>query len=109
MTSSEYCFWLDEANFQPIQSTTQILEVKCHWYGISAAIPQIYHFMEKPVMVLWNAGCFLRQPLKLMISKGKLEKITGWGKQVSEQVANLENKSMSIDDKNQQKDLGTGS
>ena len=44
-----------------------------------------------------------------MISKGKLEKITGWGKQVSEQVANLENKSMSIDDKNQQKDLGTGS
>ena len=44
-----------------------------------------------------------------MISNVKLEKIAGWGKQVSEQVANLENKSMSIDDKNQQKDLGTGS
>ena len=44
-----------------------------------------------------------------MISKGKLEKITGWGKWVSEQVANLENKRMSIDDINQHKDLGTGS
>ena len=44
-----------------------------------------------------------------MISKVKLEKITGWGQQVSEQVANLENKRMSIDDINQHKDLGTGS
>ena len=43
-----------------------------------------------------------------MISKVKLEKIAGWGQQVSKQVANLENKSMSIDDKNQNKDLGTG-
>ena len=44
-----------------------------------------------------------------MISKGKLEKIAGWGQQVSEQVANLENKRMSIDDINPHKDLGTGS
>ena len=44
-----------------------------------------------------------------MISKGKLEKIAGWGQQVSKQVANLENKRMSIDDINQHKDLGTGS
>lgn len=44
-----------------------------------------------------------------MISNVKLEKITGWGKQGSKQVANLGNKSMSIDDKNQHKDLGTGS
>ena len=100
---------MDEENFQPIQSTTQILEVICHWYGISAAIPQTYHFMEKPVVLLENAGCFLRQPLKLMISKVKLEKIAGWGQQVSKQVANLENKRMSIDDINQHKDLGTGS
>lgn len=64
--------------------------------------------MEKPVVLLWNAGCFLRQPLKLMISKVKLEKIAGWGQQVSKKVANLENKRMSIDDINQHKDLGTG-
>ena len=44
-----------------------------------------------------------------MISKVKLEKIAGWGQQVSEQVANLENKRMSTDDINQHKDLGTGS
>ena len=43
-----------------------------------------------------------------MISKVKLEKIAGWGQQVSKQVANLENKRMSIDDKNQHKELGTG-
>jgi len=65
--------------------------------------------MEKPVKVLWNAGCFLRQTLKLMILKVKLETIADWSKQVSKQVANLENKSMSIDDVNQHKDLGTGS
>ena len=44
-----------------------------------------------------------------MFSKVKLEKIAGWREQVRKQVANLENKSMSIDDKNQHKDLGTGS
>ena len=44
-----------------------------------------------------------------MILKVKLEKIAGWGKQVRKQVANLENKSISIDDINQHKDLGTGS
>ena len=38
---SEYCFWsVDESNFQPIRSTTQIWVVTRHQYGISARFPQ---------------------------------------------------------------------
>ena len=37
---SGQCFWLDEANYQPIKSTTYIWVVTSHQYGISALIPQ---------------------------------------------------------------------
>ena len=40
LPTSGYCFWLDEANLQPLRSTTQICVVTRHQYGIFALVSQ---------------------------------------------------------------------
>ena len=52
-------FWLVEANFQPIRSTTQV------WVVMVISIEFLHSFLRcrfvgKPVVGLWNVSCFLK-------------------------------------------------
>ena len=51
-------FWLVEYLLHPIKSSTQILVVKCHQWGIYALVPQ-KSFCRKLVDVVQNVDCFL--------------------------------------------------
>ena len=46
LSRSGWCFWLYEANFQPIRGTTQIWVVMRHQYGISALVPRKWSLGE---------------------------------------------------------------
>ena len=54
-------YWLCRVGnlIQPIRSTTQIWEVTCHQYGISALVSQMGN---QYMVVLPNVSCYLRLP-----------------------------------------------
>ena len=67
---SGYCFWLDEANFQPIRSTSQIWVVTHHQYGIPSLVSLRPHVTGKPVFASRNIGCFPSLLNEVVLTQG---------------------------------------